>query len=133
MSRNNPVEGLPPYLYNPRNKRVMITTQEKFDRKDDHNKPYFVPCDSPEGPTQTVQVHKASDEEKPIIGSPPEADATKIEVKGSEDLINIVMASEDKDELVKIASDLGFKLTRNMKVSTMQNKIEMKLEEMHIL
>jgi hypothetical protein len=133
MSRNNLIEGLPPYLYNPRNKRVMITTQEKYDRVDEYDKPYFIPCDSPQGPEKTVQVHKASDEEKPVIGSPPEADATKIEVKGSEDLIDIVMASEDKDELVKIAADLGFKLTKNMKVSTMQGHIEKKLADMKIL
>lgn len=132
MSRNRPVEGLPPYLYNPRNKRVMVTTQEKFDRLDDHGKQYFIPCDSVKGPELGVGVHKASDTEKPVIGTPPEADATKIEVKGTEDLIKIVMASDDKDELVKIASDLGFKLTKNMKVSTMQGKISVRLDEMGI-
>ena len=42
------------------------------------------------------------------------------------------MASEDKDELVQIANDLGFKLTKNMKVETMQKKISAKLDEMNI-
>ena len=133
MSRISTPEGLPPYLYNPRNKRVMITTQEKYDRLDDNDDPYFIPCDSPEGPKKTVKVHKASEDEKPVIGSPPEADAAKIEVKGTEDLINIVMASDDKDELVGIAADLGFKLTKNMKVSTMQGRIEKKLADMNVL
>jgi hypothetical protein len=132
MSRNNSVEGLPPYLYNPRNKRVMITTQEKFDRVDEYDKPYFIPCDSPEGPNKTVKISKASDDAKPVIGSTPEADAAKVEVKGTEDLIKIVMASDDKDELVQIGADLGVRLTKNMNVSTMQGHIEKKLAEMNI-
>lgn len=133
MSRIFSPKNLPPFLYNPRNKRVMVTTQEKFDRVDDYGKPYFVPCDSPEGPKGSVMVHKASEISAPVIGSTPEADASKVAVKGSEDLINIVMASEDKDELVQIAADLGFKLTKNMNVSTMQGKISDKLVEMNIL
>ena len=123
---------MPKYLYNPRNGRVMIATQEKYDRVDDYDNPYFISCNSPEGPTGSIQVHKASEIEKPIIGKIPEADATKIEVKGSEDLIDIVMASEDKDELIQIANDLGFKITKNMKIKTMQKKISAKLEEMNI-
>jgi hypothetical protein len=133
MSRNKKVKGAKPYLYNPRNKRVMITTQAKLDRLDDHDKPYFIQCDSPKGPTGSARVHKASDEgSEPVIGSTPEADASKVEVKGSTDLIDIVNASEDKDELVQIAADLGFKLTKNMKVSTMQGKIILKLAEMNV-
>ena len=133
MSRNKPVEGAKPYLYNPRNKRVMVTTQDKLDRLDVHGKPYFIQCDSVKGPTGSVKVHKASDEgNEPVIGSTPEADTAKVEVKGSEDLLDIVMASEDKDELVQIGSDLGIKLTKNMNVSTMQNKITAKLAEMNI-
>lgn len=133
MSRNTPVEGAKPYLFNPRNGRVMITTQAKLDRLDDHDEPYFIPCDSVDGPPEFAKVHKASDDGKPVIGSPPDAEATKIAVKGAEDLIDIVMASEDRDELVQIAHDLGFKLTKNMKVSTMQGKISDKLDEMGIL
>jgi hypothetical protein len=133
MSRNKTVKGAKPYLFNPRNGRVMVTTQEKLDRLDVHDKPYFIQCDSAKGPAGSPKVHKASVEgSEPVIASTPEADASKVEVKGSADLIDIVNASEDKDELVQIASDLGFKLTKNMNVSTMQGKIAAKLAEMDI-
>ena len=131
MSRATTPENLPPYLYNPRNGRVMITTQAKFDRVDEHDNPYFIPCDSLEGPDGEVEVETASTTDAPpVVESVPEADASQEEVKGPSDLIEAVMASVDKDELVAIGKTIDVKLTRAMKIETMQKHLAARIEEL---
>ena len=129
MSRNNPVKGAKPYLYNPRNKRVMVTTQAKLDRRDEYDKPYFIQCDSPYGPDgKNVKVNKGS-VAPPVIENYQKGQEVTVEVSTTTDLRAIVMASEDKDELVQIGSDIGINLPKTMKVSTMQKRISAQLDE----
>lgn len=132
MSRVLTPEGMAPYLYNPRNKRVMVATAEKAARLDEHDNPYFIPCDSVDGPKQTVEVSTGSDTSEPVISDVPDAEASKAEVKGSDDLLDIVMKSEDKDELVTIGTDLGVQVNKKMKIETMQSKISHRLAEMDV-
>ena len=130
MSRAKSSEGMP-YLYNPRNGRVMVATEAKLARLDRYDKPYFIPCMLPTGPDgSNVSVSKGSDAAKPQIEEFSKPEEEKVEVSTTTDLLNIVMASEDKDELIRIGSDIGIKLTKNMKVETMQKRISAKLKEL---
>ena len=135
MSRANRLpKGALPYIFNPRNKRVMIATPEKLARVDEYDKPYFIPCDSPEGPGEPkVETAKTVADVVPPVEAPKADDKKAPEVKGSGDLLDIVMTSEDKDQLVQIGKDMDVKLTRAMNISTMQNHLSVKLAELAAL
>jgi hypothetical protein len=128
MSRTKPFEGMP-YLFNPRNQRVMVATEAKAARKDEYGKPYFIPCMEATGPDGTNVRVRYNTGQVPVMEDFKPKEDQKVDVSTPGDLLEIVLLSEDKDELVKIGADIGIKLAKTMKVATMQKKIAARLEE----
>lgn len=121
------------YLWSPRNGIVMINTELKrrmcpwaipcnrLDASDIKNDPMVTKVYSDEYDSSKAQAE--ADE-----ATPKEEEITNVEDSFKVTLLAI-KSSTNKDELVGIGADLGEKLTRNMNVSTMQERLCARIEK----